>query len=172
MKLFLIVLFTYTSCAAIDSENNTKIQQSSHNFYHEEPFSYEVSIRSYDIHICGGAIINKRYILTLARCVVSHSPKWLHALLGAEQSSEHNHPVDINKIKTHEQYDLWGNKNIALLNTAQDIEFSYRIQPIKLALPHWIYNEDKEFTVSGWNVLEVRGEFLRFLHFYFDCKFF
>lgn len=38
----------------------------------ESQFPYQVSIRSNGMHKCGGVIISKNFILTVARCVIKN----------------------------------------------------------------------------------------------------
>lgn len=157
MKLQLIFVLINMIFIAVESETETYTEKSLRNVASEWQFPYQVSIRtSFDGHFCGGAILNKRFILTTANCVHVQIPDWIYAVYGTIQRNESNHRVDIKEIKVHNAFNAKTLDNdIALLQTVQEILFSYRVKSIELPPSYWSYVNYTEPTVSGWDDSEV-----------------
>ena len=116
-------------------------------------FPYQVSLRkSQNEHLCGGSILNKRWILSAAHCLcpvdLKLKPKDVNVATGTVLISGGNiYPVE--KIILHEKYHVPDN-DIALLKTSKDIQFDEFTQPISLPISsQQIYSRG---VASGWGL--------------------
>lgn len=118
-------------------------------------FPYQVSLRYANSHICGGSIISDRWIVTAGHCIITNVSN-LVAVVGAHRISGDGVVYNLNKAIVHENYDSSTIKNdIALVQTADPIEFSLRIRPIALNKKH--IDGGVSAVVSGWGrLIEVR----------------
>ncbi|XP_055301522.1 trypsin Tyr p 3.0101-like [Sitodiplosis mosellana] len=154
MNIYLFIVLYHTVCVAVDRENGTNIRISLRIDATDDQFPFQVSLQSYDRHICSGAIVNNRFILTSASCVHAQSAKWIYAVLGRLRL---NQRIDIKYISEHESFSVVSLKNnLALLRTVQEINFSHWIQPVRLLSSNLTDNENHELQLSGWNELRVR----------------
>lgn len=110
-------------------------------------------------NFCGGAILNKRYILTAAHCTTkARIPNLRKFFIGVGDihfdSSSKMYQAE--KIIQHPSYATrkqYLKYDISLIRTSSDIEFGERIKPISLA-QEWI-GEAESVTVSGWGLMDV-----------------
>lgn len=115
---------------------------------------YQVSLRlpAANLHFCGGAIISDRFILTAAHCMadLETRPSFVVAVIGSVHSNE-GVWVKIDKIISHQE---WNNikllNDIALLRTAEKINFSENIQPISLPTNNLPEDGNIRTILSGW----------------------
>uniref|UniRef100_A0A1A9VQB4 Peptidase S1 domain-containing protein n=1 Tax=Glossina austeni TaxID=7395 RepID=A0A1A9VQB4_GLOAU len=117
--------------------------------------------------MCGGNLINRRYVLTVAHCVMNNlKDKKLSKIrlgeynLGEEidcKNGECNEkPLDLNveDITTHPDYSPRnGHNDIALIRLAANVNLTDSIQPICLPLPETRVNltGGEILTVAGWD---------------------
>ncbi|KAF2896948.1 hypothetical protein ILUMI_09228 [Ignelater luminosus] len=109
---------------------------------------------------CGGSLINKRFVLTSARCCLSYEFKPIEVRLGewnltSDPDCSECDPVQvvkISKIIVHGNYSsLNRNNDIALLRLEEDVEFTDFIHPICLPPENLPYpKEGSDLVVSGW----------------------
>ncbi|XP_026734111.1 trypsin 5G1-like isoform X2 [Trichoplusia ni] len=122
----------------------------------------EVDIVLYPYHVgygtnCGGAIIDKRWVLTAGHCgkkpYIRVGSKYINQGRKVSVKRSHVHPMWAAKKKDHPfDYDF------QLLELSEPLKFDENIQPIKLA-----HIEDmvigKVITVTGWGNTEENGPY-------------
>ncbi|KAI4457460.1 polyserase-related [Holotrichia oblita] len=122
-----------------------------------EQFPWQVSIRSSSTggHNCGGSILNSKWILTAAHCVVNTSPSTWYIVVGSLTLSSGGNPYQISRIISHADYNAAQIKNdVAVVELEQELEFSTTVQPIELESE--VIGEI-DCLVSGWGRLEAWG---------------
>lgn len=131
--------------------------------------NYQVSLRRlkyfswspkpFTENFCGGAILNKRWILSAAHCCTRKQiPKLSEVLIGMgeRQFSQNSLMHRAENIIRHPNYDnsnQYLKYDISLIKTNRDIVFNEHIKPIPLA-KDWI-DEKEPVTVAGWGLYEV-----------------
>lgn len=124
-------------------------------------FPYQISLRYMHVHICGGSILNTKYILTAAHCVTERGTKKpFHAKLLSVRAGTHNRIAGgvvypVKRFTVHERYSFPIN-DLAVLELGKELVYSRKIQPIALRAEE--VPAGSEVTVSGWGLLEGEGE--------------
>ena len=97
-----------------------------------EPHAYpwQVSLRSWGNHICGGSIINERQVLCAAHCVQGQMAFFDAVVAGAHEIYEQN-DIQFRHIKTMEANEIF--EESALLN---DISIITVTEPFDFTDPH------------------------------------
>merc|ERR1712222_123653 len=111
--------------------------------------------------MCGGTILNKRYVVTAAHCL--YAGKDLMTLKGGAtfrvMLGEHDHCkstssfVLASAVHKHPKFDLnnaSGDNDIAILKLSKDLTFSDKIKPVCLPTSATKDYSGKASTVSGW----------------------
>ncbi|XP_035458669.1 trypsin 5G1-like isoform X2 [Spodoptera frugiperda] len=123
---------------------------------------FEVEINLYPYHVgygsnCGGAIIDKRWVLTAGHCgkksYIRAGSKYINQGKKINVKKGYVHPMWTAKKKEHPfDYDF------QLLELSEPLKFEENIQPIKIA-----HIEDmvigKVITVTGWGNTEENGPY-------------
>lgn len=135
---------------------------------------YQVSIRRYNNstfssteHICAGAILNKRWIVSSAYCVTKAFPDPNDLLIGIGERTftRDSRMLRTEEIIVHPDYKSENKYDISLIKTSDDIEFNDDIQPISLSKEP--IGDKNEVTVCGWATTNVSEKFHIFLGLYF-----
>lgn len=121
-------------------------------------FPYQVSIRNTKnrMHMCGGVIINSKFILTAGHCFwkKNYSPDQIYTVVGALRYFDNGVEYKIADYHLHPSFEpLFTLNDISLLLTASEIIFTESIQPI--ALPTSNVTVGTTAIVSGWGLTSV-----------------
>ncbi|XP_054728596.1 serine protease SP24D-like [Anastrepha obliqua] len=125
-------------------------------------FPHQISLRMEHRHICGGSIIKSNYILTAAHCVVETGTTPYAAEYFTIRAGTHNRIaggviIQVKRVVVHQGYSSVTN-DLALLELAEHLTFSEKIQPIQLASAE--VPAGSEVIISGWGLLENNGDTL------------
>lgn len=127
---------------------------------------YSFTKQRFTENFCGGAILNKRWLITAAHCTTKKLiPELSDLLIGAGELSflSTSTMYGAEQIITHPRYNVTGKHlsfDISLIKTTSDIRFSKHFQPLSLS-KDWI-GETKASTVSGWGLRDVSIGILQF----------
>uniref|UniRef100_A0A1I8P6L5 Peptidase S1 domain-containing protein n=1 Tax=Stomoxys calcitrans TaxID=35570 RepID=A0A1I8P6L5_STOCA len=119
-------------------------------------FPHQVSLqRSDGSHNCGGSILNERFILTAAHCVVKagvvpYPPQNFQVRVGSVQYMTGGKLLQLKRIIVHKKYGNFLN-DLALLELEQPLQWTDNIKPIEMADTEVPSGED--VIVSGWGRL-------------------
>ncbi|KAH8280500.1 hypothetical protein KR018_008886, partial [Drosophila ironensis] len=124
-------------------------------------FPYQVSVQYKDQHICGGAIIGERFVLTAAHCF--EEPLSSEDYSVRVSSSEHargGHLLSLRRVITHGGYSPQSHDNdLALLILNARLNFTEYLKPVPLATesdpPP---TADTRLLVSGWGFQQEDAE--------------
>ncbi|XP_076280811.1 transmembrane protease serine 9 [Lasioglossum baleicum] len=128
---------------------------------HDAPpgkYKYQVSLKNNGRHFCGGSIINARYILTAAHCVVGiKDVKPITVQAGTNQLSARGTVYGVEKITAHPNYNsLLIINDVAVIRVNQNIAFNNLVQPINLASSN--VAEGSPVVLSGWGTTKAGGQ--------------
>merc|ERR1712210_330821 len=150
------------SCAPVSSSDRI-VGGSEVNPRYKLPYQVLVSPCNKQGHcfMCGGTILNKRYVVTAAHCL--YAGKDLMTLKGGSQFrvmlGEHDHCkatssfVLASAVHKHPKFDISSasvDNDIAILKLSKDLTFSDKIKPVCLPTSATKDYSGKASTVSGW----------------------
>ncbi|XP_055601410.1 CLIP domain-containing serine protease B15-like [Uranotaenia lowii] len=133
---------------------------------------------------CGASLLNSRFVLTAAHCIVDVPKKWtLHRVRFSEVDalSEDDcatindedvcrQEYEIESVTVHENYDrnkMNRQHDIALIKLKEPVVFSEYVRPICVPIDDTIRAlpiDDEEFTVTGWGQTETQTRSGQQLH--------
>lgn len=121
----------------------------------EGQFPYQVSLRRYGSHSCGGSILNENWVLTAAHCLFQVSGT-LTVVAGTNSLGKGGDEYKTVKAIYNENYDPSGIHNdVALVKVATPIKFSSKVQPI--ALNTEAIGAGEDLVLSGWGRTSYPG---------------
>lgn len=118
-------------------------------------FPYQISLKtSRGSHYCGGAIIDKYWVITAAHCV-SRPDLGLTIITGTTNVTRPDCVYQISELKIHPFHSKGKYFNdIALIRVDKPIEFNNDTQPIQLATINDLKNGD-ELHIPGWGSTQL-----------------
>uniref|UniRef100_G1PJ59 tryptase n=1 Tax=Myotis lucifugus TaxID=59463 RepID=G1PJ59_MYOLU len=116
---------------------------------------WEVSLRVEDEHVCGGALIGHKWVVTAAHCI--KGTKEYSVTLGTAQLKPANPrravSIQVKDIIMHPKF--WGRTftigDVALLQLHTPVVFSKYVQPICLPEPTFDLKVGMQCWVTGWS---------------------
>ncbi|GAB0092731.1 hypothetical protein DMENIID0001_077620 [Sergentomyia squamirostris] len=126
---------------------------------------YQVSVRTYGSHSCGGSILNENTVVTAAHCTSDFLTMILDLLLNVfsvrVKSSYHasgGQVIRVAKIIQNPQYNSQTvDYDISLLKLEKALTFGDGVQPIPLLNSGDVVPDGDLITVSGWGRLSENG---------------
>ncbi|XP_061386386.1 chymotrypsin-2-like [Musca vetustissima] len=111
---------------------------------------YQISLQgAFGGHMCGGAIIDNRWVLTACHCVDGYNPAFLRVITGTNVYFEPGAVYEVEEFYCHCNYDNPTYHNdIALLYLKEPIVYDELTQPI--ALPVSPLQDGDEVILTGW----------------------
>nr|CAH7743417.1 unnamed protein product [Callosobruchus chinensis] len=117
-----------------------------------EEYPYQVSIQSNDEHVCGGSIINTKYILTAAHCVSDTEKENLTVRVGSSYRNRGGQVYKTANIFGHPKFDMLY-YDIAILELSEPLEYDDGVQSIALPSPDTSFKDGTIGKVTGWGLL-------------------
>ncbi|KAL6448586.1 hypothetical protein ACFW04_000458 [Cataglyphis niger] len=119
-------------------------------------FPYQISMRYFGSHMCGGSIINSNYVLSAGHCVEGAENRYLSIHAGTNYLNQTGYVYYVANVTIHEYFDRAKLINdIALIRLATPIKYNAVVQPIELAITDDL--EGKPCTLSGWGTTKLGG---------------
>ncbi|XP_031783595.1 chymotrypsin-2 [Nasonia vitripennis] len=107
-------------------------------------YPYQVSLRAPSSHLCGGSILNKRWILTAAHCALNRKHDSLTVVVGTNL-------LNGGKGQSYKsEYIAW-HKDFGMLGLSHD-----KVQPISLPLEDFT-KVDYPVVLTGWGTTRLGG---------------
>ncbi|GLV45232.1 uncharacterized protein CBL_05333 [Carabus blaptoides fortunei] len=117
-----------------------------------EDYPYQVSVRIYDYHVCGGSILDEATVLTAAHCVYGMNPSTFSVRVGNTAHAD-GESVKVSRVTINRDYDSnTADYDMAILKLATSLVFNNSIQPIPLQPKGVEVPAGTEAWVSGWGV--------------------
>lgn len=119
---------------------------------------YQISLQGmFGDHMCGGAIIDKEWVLTAAHCLFGYNPSYIRVATGTNRWMEPDALYEITEFWTHCNYDTPDYHNdIAIMHINGTIKFNELTQPIPLIDAPLKPNDD--LLLTGWGSTVLWGD--------------
>lgn len=157
-SFFVIIVVTIISAKRIKHLNKNPIQERiiGGSTAEEGLAPYQVSLQGMWGHSCGGAIIDKNWIITASHCVQYREFEDVRVFTGTQDLTKPGVFYYVDRIYVHCNYDYPPMHNdIALLHLNSSIVFNEKTQAIPL--PTMPLKEGDDVLLTGWGSEELWG---------------
>ena len=162
MNKFLVplVLSVLLCTASLGAPPSTRIVNGTDASIAHIPF--QVSLEFYNMHTCGGAILNPEVVITAAHCLdymtEHHTVDLLRVRVGSSDLQNGGTLYQIRETITHELYQSTTyDYDVALLKLASPMSFGEFVQPVMLATNRASLAANSMVQVSGWGRVMTGG---------------
>ncbi|XP_018582469.1 transmembrane protease serine 5 isoform X2 [Scleropages formosus] len=158
---FSAVNLSQLKCPGITAERWGRIVGG--NMAPEGKWGWQSSLRWRGRHICGGAIVSQRWIVTAAHCFTRYNmmqPSDWKVVVGTVKVFESSLEKEYSalQIHWHPQYSTESNDyDLGLVHTASEIQLSDSVRPVCLPSPRASFPPGSQCWVTGWGYTEEGG---------------
>uniref|UniRef100_A0A1Q3FTA7 trypsin n=1 Tax=Culex tarsalis TaxID=7177 RepID=A0A1Q3FTA7_CULTA len=120
---------------------------------------YQVSLQFFKVHLCGGSIISKRWIMTAAHCIVTSSVSIYNVRVGSSKHASGGSLLRVKRIVVHPSYNDPGmDYDYALVELRRAISFGENAMAVALPEQDESVPDGTVCMISGWgNTKSVTG---------------
>ncbi|KAK9874617.1 hypothetical protein WA026_005446 [Henosepilachna vigintioctopunctata] len=120
-------------------------------------FPHQVAI-NLDGELCGGAIIDQKFILTAAHCTRNKNPVDITVRAGSNYSSKGGELYQVLAVHEHPNFDTDSfDADVAVIELATSLKFSETIKPIALPPADFVIESFLLATVTGYGLTTAVG---------------
>lgn len=124
-----------------------------------EAIPYQVSVRFYDSHLCGGSILSARFVITAAHCTYSFPRIGFSVRAGSSNKDEGGSVHTVSNINEHPRFDdRMLDYDASILTLLNRIAFDKYRQPIKLPYFGEVTRLGSIVATSGWGLTLSKNE--------------
>lgn len=123
-----------------------------------EEYPWQISIRNFGSHGCGGSIVRDNLIVTAAHCIFNGKVRFMDIRSGATFVDEGGEITCISRLIIHKRYDpRTTNNDIGVVLLKKSLTFGQKVQPITLPTQGYRIPFGAMALVTGWGALKEQG---------------
>ncbi|XP_073822297.1 trypsin-1-like [Musca autumnalis] len=125
---------------------------------------YQISLQTRSMHICGGSIISKEWILTAAHCTYGREASELKVRLGSTDTDKDGDLIDVAKLVQHEKFNIRNvDYDYSLIKLSKEIELDETKKIVDLPKLKEDYMDGTVCLVTGWGNTKNRTDWEQLL---------